>query len=344
MFPRRTRLVLAAGATTSLLLAGCGGASSETSADAPGAGGAAPAAVDVLLDWAPNPDHVALFTAEHTGAYADAGLEVEFTTPSNTADAAREVSLGRVDLAVSYEPDILIATEQGLDVQSVAALVPTSLTSLITKEGSGITSGADLEGRTVGHSGLASSEVTVDFVARDAGLDPESVTQVNVQQSLNQALLTDQVDAIFGGYRNIEAIELAARTDVVVMPVTELGVPDYAELVLIANPTRLADDEAYAERVRAFLAATAEGQEQAVADHDLAIESLKPRTGSAYDDEILASMVDATLEILPADDFGTQDPADWATYATWMHDNGLVESEVDGASATTNAFLPAGGR
>src|SRR5690606_35798142 len=118
--PGVRRLAIAAAAAAAVALTGCQAASDDPD---PGQTGAEP--VSVLLDWSPNPDHVALYTAQHTGTYADAGVDVTFTTPSNTADAAREVSLGRVDLAISYEPDTLIAVEQGLEVISVAALIPT---------------------------------------------------------------------------------------------------------------------------------------------------------------------------------------------------------------------------
>lgn len=337
----RTRLrTLAAAATvTALALAGCQGSTDDATSSA--GGGDSAAQVSVLLDWAPNPDHVALYTAQHSGAYADAGVDVEFNTPSNTADAAREVSLGRADLAISYEPDTLIAVEQGLDVVSVAALVPTSLTSLIAKRDAGITSAADLEGRTVALSGLASQQPTIDFIAREAGIDPASISTPNVQQSLSQALLTDQADAIFGAFRNIEGIELGERADVVILPVTELGVPDYAELVIIANPVRLRDDAAYAERVRAFLAGTAAGQETALTDRDTALDAMTPPTKDSYDPDSLERMIDATLDLLPETGFGRQSGEDWSTYARWMHSNGLLDSEVDGASATTNDYLPA---
>ncbi len=224
---------IALGLAAGLALSACGSSGAQTGDSTSGAG---PTQVSMLLDWAPNPDHAALYAAQHTGAYDDAGLSVSFATPSNTADAAREVSLGRVDLAISYEPDTLIAVESGLDVISVAALIPTSLTSLITRADSGITSAADLGGKTIGLSGLASQEPTIDFIARNAGVDPATISLPNVQQSLNQALLTDQVDAIFGAFRNIEGVELAAQGDFVILPATELGVPDYAELVIIANP------------------------------------------------------------------------------------------------------------
>ena len=103
--------MLAIAAAAAVALTGCQAPSDDPD---PGETGAAP--VSVLLDWSPNPDHVALYTAQHTGAYGDAGVDVTFMTPSNTADAAREVSLGRADLAISYEPDTLIAAEQGLDL------------------------------------------------------------------------------------------------------------------------------------------------------------------------------------------------------------------------------------
>ncbi len=328
---------IALGLAAGLALSACGSSGAQTGDSTSGAG---PTQVSMLLDWAPNPDHAALYAAQHTGAYDDAGLSVSFATPSNTADAAREVSLGRVDLAISYEPDTLIAVESGLDVISVAALIPTSLTSLITRADSGITSAADLGGKTIGLSGLASQEPTIDFIARNAGVDPATISLPNVQQSLNQALLTDQVDAIFGAFRNIEGVELAAQGDFVILPATELGVPDYAELVIIANPQRLQDDADYAARVKAFLAATAAGQQAALADPQVAIDALTPETEGSYDPEVLAKMVEATLALLPADGFGRQSADDWATYATWMHDNGLLESEVDGAQATTNDYLP----
>ncbi|MCT1515584.1 MULTISPECIES: ABC transporter substrate-binding protein [Dietzia] len=338
--PRQARTrpglrMLAIAAAAAVALTGCQAAPDDAEPDATAA-----APVSVLLDWSPNPDHVALYTAQQTGAYDDAGVDVTFMTPANTADAAREVSLGRADLAISYEPDTLIAAEQGLDVVSVAALIPTSLTSLIARTESGITTAADLEGKTVGLSGLASQQPTLDFIAREAGIDPGSISAPNVQQSLNQALLTDQVDAIFGAFRNIEGVELTAQGDFVVMPATELGVPDYAELVIIANPSRLVEDADYAERVRAFLAGTAAGQATALDDRRVAIDSLTPETEGSYDPDVLELMIDATLALLPEDGFGKQSAEDWAAYARWMYQNGLLESEIDGATATTNDYLP----
>lgn len=328
-------------AATTFSLSACGGAED---------GDTGP--TRVLLDWNPNPDHLALYTAEHTGAYDDRGLDVEFLLPGNTADAAKDVSLGRADLAVSYETDTILARAEGLDVVNVGALIPTPLNSLITKTSSGITAPADLAGKSVAVSGLPSQQVTLNYIAGKVGIDPESITMPNVQQNLNQALLSDQVDAIFGAYPNIEGVELSQRTDITTLTAAEMGVPSSAELVIIANPTRLADDDAYTERVRNFLAGTAEGHDAAMRDTSLAVEALTPETEGAYDPDLLAAMVDATIGILKKGNsdgdttFGVQNPQAWTDYADWMRDNGLLDAAtgsnalINGADATTNDYLP----
>lgn len=322
------------GAGAALALAGCGQSAQAGSSRAGGS------TVSLLLDWNPNPDHVSIYTAQHTGAFTKAGVDVTIRNPANTADAARQVSLGQTDLAVSYEPDALIAVQQGLQVISVAALIGTCLTSLITRKDSGITGAADLAGRTVAISGLASQRPSIEYIARKAGVDPSTITMPNVQQSLDQALLTGKADAVFGAYRNIEGVELAERMPVTVLPATDLGLPGYAELVIIANPRRLASDSGYAGRVRAFLKGLASGQAAALADPGAAVAAMTVPTKGSYDKKTLTLMVRATVALLGGE-FGTQKGSDWASFATWMRHNGLLDKKVDGAAATTNAFLPA---
>ncbi|MGJ0184388.1 ABC transporter substrate-binding protein [Corynebacterium glyciniphilum] len=327
---------------TTLSVTACGGAEDDNTGH-----------TRVLLDWNPNPDHLALYTADHTGAYDEQGLDVEFLLPGNTADAAKDVSLGRADLAISYETDTIIARAEGLDVINVGALIPTPLNSLITKASSGITGPSDLEGKSVATSGLPSQQATLNYIAEKAGIDPESITMPNVQQNLNQALLSDQVDAIFGAYPNIEGVELAQRTDITTLTAAEMGVPSSAELVIIANPTRLSEDDAYADRVRNFLAGTADGHDAAMRDAALAVDALTPETAGAYDPDLLAAMVEATIDILEKGNsdgdttFGVQNPQAWSDYADWMRENGLLDAAtgsnalINGADATTNDYLPA---
>ena len=76
--------------------------------------------------------------AQKLGYFADAGLDVSIQTPSDPAAPIKQVAAGQTDLAISYEPEVLLAHEQGLDVIAVGALVDRPLTSMIWLEKSGI--------------------------------------------------------------------------------------------------------------------------------------------------------------------------------------------------------------
>ena len=60
------------------------------------------------------------------------GLDVRPQVPSDPSAPIKQVAAGRVDLAISYEPEVMLARDQGLDVVAVGALVDGPLTSLIS--------------------------------------------------------------------------------------------------------------------------------------------------------------------------------------------------------------------
>ena len=116
-------LIAVAALTGSLLLAACG----EKSEDVKGQ----PQSFSLTLDFYPNPDHVGIYEAQKLGYFRDAGLDVSIESPSDPAAPIKQVAAGRTDLAISYEPELLLAREQGLDVKAVAAVVARPLTSMI---------------------------------------------------------------------------------------------------------------------------------------------------------------------------------------------------------------------
>ena len=215
----------------------------------------------MLLDWEPNPDHVALYSARAAGYFKDARLDVTLQAPSNPSDPTKLVSTGKVDLGISYEPETVIAGSQGLDVVSVGALVPTALTSVIATDKSRVHSISDLAGARVATAGLATQDAFLKTILAQNHVDAGSVKKVDVGQDLIAAMVTGNVDATLGGFRNVEAVQLAAQgLKPTVIPVTAAGVPNYDELVVIAEASRLKSDPAYQKLVRDFLAALAREQ------------------------------------------------------------------------------------
>ena len=88
--------------------------------------------VELMLDYFPNADHAPIYAAEAAGHFEEAGIDVEIRQPPDPAAPLKQLAAGRVDLAISYEPEVLRARDKGLNVVSVGALVQRPLTSIIS--------------------------------------------------------------------------------------------------------------------------------------------------------------------------------------------------------------------
>ena len=209
--------------------------------------------LDLMLDWFPNPDHVAIYQAIESGYFRDVSLDVRPRVPSDPAAPIKQVAAGRADLAISYEPEVLLAREQGLPVVAVAALVQRPLTSLMATEKSGVRSVRDLRGKRVGTAGIPYQEAYLETILRRADVPKSSVKVTNVGASLLPAMLSGKVDATLGAFWNVEGVELRQRRQRPwIVPVNRLGVPDYDELVLVANSDKLDDQR---DDMRLFISA-----------------------------------------------------------------------------------------
>jgi putative hydroxymethylpyrimidine transport system substrate-binding protein len=286
--------------------------------------------VSVMLDWTPNPDHVGLYQAKADGQFAKQGLDVSIHAPSDPTTPLKLVAAGKVDLAVSYEQEVFFAAAKKLPVEAVAAVVPVPLNSFMSIESS-VKSLADLDGKTVGITGVPSDDATL----KSAGLWGK-VKVVNVGYNLVPALLSHRVDAVLGVYRNVEGIQLAQRgLRPTVIPVDRAGVPSYDELVLVASKSRLGD-KAYADMVSRFVKAFTAGTADARAHPASAIATLKKVTASPA--KFLAAATPATLALLTTTCLQVPE---WQGFGTWMYTRGLLKQRVDASTLATSEYCQA---
>jgi putative hydroxymethylpyrimidine transport system substrate-binding protein len=300
-----------------------------------------PQSLRLTLDWFPNPDHVGIYEAEEQGYFRDAGLNVEIQTPSDPAAPIKQVAAGQTDLAISYEPEVLLAREQGLDVKAVAALVDRPLTSLIWLGKSGIKRLGDLRGKTIATAGIPYQEAYLKTILARANLSPSDVKAVNVGQGLLPAILSGRAQAMLGGFSNIEGVDLKLRHKApTVTPVDKLGVPPYDELVLVAKDSAVEDDS---EAIRLFLAALSRGTAAAEGHPNQATQALLDANPD-LDRKATAAEVKATLPVLsqttPDHPYGYMDPAEWKQFIGWMRDNGLISTLFTPAAVLSEELLP----
>ncbi len=319
--------------TLSLGLSACGEKSEDVKGEAQ--------QLTLTLDFYPNPDHAGIYMAQKLGYFKEAGLDVEIQTPSDPSAPLKLLATGQSDLAISYEPEVILAREQGLGVKAVAALVNRPLTSLIWLKKSGIDSVAGLRGKTVATAGIPYQDAYLKTILARAKLQPSDVSAVNVGFGLLPALLSDKAQAMLGGFSNVEGVDLRLRgKDPVVTPVDELGVPSYDELVLAANEKQLAEDP---QAIRLFIAALARGTEAAAKDPEATAKALE-EANPDLDPKLTRAELAATLPLLSPPrgkhPYGFMDPGLWTEFSGWMRDNELIEGLPPSSELLSNAYLP----
>jgi putative hydroxymethylpyrimidine transport system substrate-binding protein len=318
-----------------LVLAACGERKEPTAAPAQ-------KRLTLLLDWLPNADHAPIYAAQASGAFRRAGLDVRIQTPSDAASPLKLLAARKVDLAITYEPELLLARDKGQGIVGVGALVQRPLSSLISLKDK-VKAPQDLAGKRVGVTGLPSDEAALRAILAKAGVDRNRVKTVDVGFNLVPSLLGKKVDAILGAYWNVEAVELQRQhKDPSVIPIDQAGVPTYDELVFAAREDYVGEQ---GEIVRRFMQALARGAQAMRDDPEMAVDALVAANKDLDRDTQLA-MVRKTLPAyfpVAGKPFGWMDPSEWTAYGDWMYDGKLLTRPTNAARALTNEFLPGEG-
>jgi putative hydroxymethylpyrimidine transport system substrate-binding protein len=273
----------------------------------------------LLLDWFVNPDHAPIIVAERRGYFAAAGLEVEIVAPADPNDPPKLVAAGQADIAISYQPQLHIQVDRGLPLTRIGTLVATPLNSLVVLEGGPVKEIADLKGRKVGFSVGGFEDALLGAMLGEHGLKLADVELVNVNFALSPALLSGQVDAVIGAFRNFELNQLAleGRPGRAFYPEEE-GVPTYDELVFLANNAALDDP-----RLGRFLDAVERGVQYLVNHPDESF-ALFVKGRPELDDELNRRAFADTLPrfaLRPA----ALDHARYARFAKFLERQGLIE-------------------
>jgi putative hydroxymethylpyrimidine transport system substrate-binding protein len=206
----------------------------------------------LILDWFVNPDHGPIYVAQELGYFADAGLEVEIIPPADPADPPKMVAAGRADLAISYQPQLHLQVAEGLPLVRVGTLVGMPLNCLLVLEDGPIESIADLKDAKIGFSVAGVEEALLTRMLGLNGLTMDDIELVNVNFSLSPALMSGQVDAVIGAFRNFELNQMEIEgIEGRCFYLEEEGLPSYDELIYVANPETMDRD-----MIRRFLAAT----------------------------------------------------------------------------------------
>jgi putative hydroxymethylpyrimidine transport system substrate-binding protein len=196
----------------------------------------------LLLDWFVNPDHAPIIVAQEGGYFTRVGLDVRIVAPADPNDPPRLVAAKRGDVGVFYQKNLHLAVDQGLPLIRIGTLVATPLSAVVVLRDGPIRQVADLKGKRVGFSVAGFEEAVMGVMLESAGLKLSDVQLVNVNFALSSALMSGQVDAVVGAYRNFELhqLDLEGRPGRAFFP-EQHGLPTYDELIYIAHRDRAGD-------------------------------------------------------------------------------------------------------
>jgi len=276
----------------------------------------------LMLDWFPNVDHLPIYVAGHQGYFAEEGLEIKILSPSETSDALKLAASGNVDIAVSYEPQTIIAAARGIDITAFGRLIEHPLTTLLFLKDRGIQTPQDLEGKKIGYTVPGLMDVMLAAFAKLN--DIRQYTPVNVGFAIVQSLTAGKVDAVMGPFKTYETVAMAHKGYAVeYFELEKWGIPDYDELIFVTGRKAITENP---KMMAAFSRAI---------DRAIAYSRANPTTALEYyfkavpeADRKMES--DAFKQTLPYyAHHQMPDQKRWQQFADFALKYGLIETPVD---------------
>ncbi|MBI1621748.1 ABC transporter substrate-binding protein [Aquamicrobium zhengzhouense] len=272
----------------------------------------------VLLEWFVNPDHAPLVVAQELGLFEKAGLDVELLPPADPSMVPRAVGAGQAEIGVHYQPNLYLDHAAGVPIVRFGTLVETPLNTLTVLADGPVKELADLAGKRIGFSVSGFEDAMLKRMLGGAGIDLSSVELVNVNFALTPSLLSGQVDATIGGFRNFELTQmrLEGHEGRSFFP-EENGVPVYDELIFVTRTDLLSDD-----RLKRFLEAVEQGAIY-LTNHPQEAWQMFIRAYPELDDELNRQ---AWIDTLPrfAKRPAALDNARYERFGAFMAESGLI--------------------
>lgn len=335
---------LAALSCVVLPLAGCGdddaGTGRENGED-PGSSLAKPTEATLVLDFVPNAVHTGIYCAQADGLYEDANIDLEIVEPSSTADTLRLIEAGEAEFGIADGIDVATQIARGRGARGIMALAQRPLGGLITLRESGIEDPSELEGMTVGVTGVPSDEAVLETMVRDAGGDPAKVKTVTIGFNGPQALMAGRIDA-FTGFLVADGVAVERNGfPVVSFPFDEYGGPSYPGLVVFSTERRIDADP---ELMDAFVGATVRGYQATLADPERCLGNLL-REVPGLERPVQRAQLDAYLPLFGSDpsSVGRFDLAELERFSEFLVEAGLISEELAPERYATEEFLAPGG-
>ena len=294
--------------------------------------------VSLQLQWFTQSQFAGYYAALALGIYEDYGLDVEILEGGVEIVPASVLDSGAADFAVSWVPRGLVPREEGANITNIAQVFQRSATLQVAFADSGISTVADLEGRTVGNWGFG-NEFELLAGLRTNGLDPASDVQL-VQQNFDMlALISGEIDAaqamIYNEYAQVletvnpDTGELYQPSDLNIINWNDEGTAMLQD-ALWADADRLDDDPAYRETAVKFVEASLRGWIHCRDNPDECVQIVLDNASTLGESHQTWQLNEISALIWPSPlGVGVMDPDLWAQTVEVAAGEGILASAPD---------------
>lgn len=286
----------------------------------------APTPITLQADWFANAQFAGFFWADQGGIYAEHGLDFEFSPFEYGTHFIEDVASGKATFGTAEAYILIDAVANGADLVALGAVLAKSPAGYIYLKESGIESAADLEGKRVGIH--AYTDELFKFFVAEAGLPAGSVEPVKVQHKIEE-LLAGTVD-LHQGYAIDEMLRLQSMTDkpVDTLLFEDLGMPMYS--MVIYSSRKFVEENP--EVAQAFVAASAQGWERALAAPEIAALIVNgPYASDEVDDAMVSAQAAALKPFVMPESHRTlsMTKAKWAAMQKNYLETGMIQQAID---------------
>ena len=305
---------------------------------------AAPAAaqqkLDFVLNWVPGGDHAPYYYAKKQGWYAKEGIDLNIEPGKGSALAVQKVAAGQNPIGLADMGNVLTLRGKGADAVGVFNVYANSPQGMYWKKSSGIKGIKDFPGKKIGNPAADGARTMWPALAKANGIDPKSVTWVNVDANAKLAALkAGSIDVTTSFYNIHHIFKRELGDDMGFLAWRDVGLNPYGNSVIVNGEFLKKNKPVIAK----FVAVTQRSFAACVKQPKPCVEALVEANGALKLDNEMTNW--SLVEVLMSDKISKTVALGWHDDARMKADYELVrdyvglEKPYDIKTAYTNEFL-----
>ena len=296
--------------------------------------------LDFILNWVPGGDHAPYYYAKKLGWYAKEGIELNLEPGKGSALATQKVGAGANPIGLADMGGVLVAKGKGADTVGVFNVYANSPQGMYWLKSSGIKSIKDFPGKKIGNPAGDGARVMWPALAKANGIDPKSVTWVNIDANSKLSALKSQAIDVTTSFYNIHHVfQKELGTDMGFLAWREVGLNPYGNSVIV-NAEFLAKNKPVIDK---FVKVSQRAFAACVKDPKPCVQALIDANGAlSFDNELVNWQL---VEVLMSDKssrevaLGIHDDARMKADYELVRDYVGIDKPFDVKTTYTNEFL-----